>query len=44
MDFLRGRQYISSGGIGGVSGFFFSGFSATIASVVINKPATDEAF
>jgi hypothetical protein len=36
---------MSSDGIGGIAGaFFFSGFSATIASVVRSKPATDAAF
>ena len=34
---------MSSGGIAG-AGFFFLGFSATIASVVMRSPATDAAF
>ena len=37
-------QYMSSGGMAGPSDFFFSGFSATMASVVRSSPATDAAF
>jgi len=35
---------MSSGGMLGVADFFFSGFSATTASVVMSSPATDDAF
>lgn len=43
-DFFHFYQYMSSG-ISGISAFlFFCGFSDTIASVVIIKPATDAAF
>jgi hypothetical protein len=38
------HQYISSGGIMGAEGVSFLGFSATIASVVMRRPATDAAF
>lgn len=38
-----GDQYMSSGGICGM-GSFFLGFSATAASVVMSRPATEAAF
>jgi len=40
----KGHKYISSDGMAGAEDFSFLGFSATIASVVMRRPARDAAF